>query len=118
MGLYDSTGARFATSADQSAAWATTGAKSATLIVDGGKSLTVPGGPTTFVYGAFLVGQQSTTQVQHARSSTLTTGVNAGLSAGTDPLRFATTGSGLTALPTSFTIASLAAEISYWCALA
>lgn len=104
LGVYNTAGTRLGASADQSAAWATSGFKSAAVTVDGGQSLSV-GGPGVYVFAGILVGTQSTTNLSLGRLSNTTTAfLNANLSATT--ARWASNGSGQTALPTSVTMGS------------
>ena len=62
-GLYDSTGARIAITAEQHASWNTGGRKSMLLV---GAPYTLTG---SYYYAAFLVGTQSTTALQWSESS-------------------------------------------------
>lgn len=64
LGLYDSAGARLGVTAEQHAAWATVGVKTAALAV--AAPIDLP-----FVYIALLVGTQSTTPVQFVQSNGL-----------------------------------------------
>lgn len=109
-GVYDSTGALIATTADQSTAWGTTGVKTMALTT----SVKLKTGQTYFV--ALL--SNGTTPASFVRGSA--TGVatpNALLSAAS--YRFCTNGTGLTALPASLTLSSNSASgaQTYWVAL-
>lgn len=101
-------GTLIGTSADQSAAYASTGAKTAALTPVAGQSLTIPAG--SFVYVAFLC--NATTPPTLWRAGSQNAANNIGLTAGS--YRFASIGSGLTALPASITLASAASVSAFW----
>ncbi len=103
-GLYNSSGTRIATTADQTSSWAGG---------TGAKTMALSGGPYTLAagsyYGALLsVGTTPATfQTGHATSSST---LNIGLTIG----RYLTSGSGLTSLPSSVTLASASASFRAW----
>jgi hypothetical protein len=108
VGLYDAAGTRLGVSADQSTALQTTGLKNI--------ALTAPVAVTAgYHYVAILT--NGTTQPSLLRGATSGFGVvNAGLSA--PNLRFATSGTGLTALPSTITMsATTGAQAATWVAL-
>lgn len=109
-GLYDSTGARVALTADQSSAWTSTGFKSISLT----GSYSAAAG-TYWV--ALLVGSATTAPAFARNTTTASPGLaNGNLSAAAS--RWATISTGLTALPASFTPASLtASDVAYWGAM-
>jgi hypothetical protein len=103
VGLYNAAGALLGLSADQSAAWATTGNKTVPIVAVSGQSLAnLPAG-TYFV--ALL--SNGTTPPALARSTSQAT-VNAGLAAGN--YRHATIGSALTAPPAALVLSGMAAS--------
>lgn len=53
-GLYDASGNLICKTADQATAWQSTGMKSMPLTAEAGQSLTIPGGPGVWIYGALL----------------------------------------------------------------
>ncbi|MGA4942140.1 hypothetical protein [Streptomyces cinereoruber] len=98
VGLYSSTGTLLAQSADQSASWTSTGAKSVPLA-----------SPVSVTAGYYVVGVMSngTTPPSLLRGSNASIGAgfaNIGLS--TADSRFSTHGAGLTALPSSVSMGS------------
>lgn len=109
-GLYDSAGTRLGVSADQTAAWGTSGVKTT--------ALTAPVAVSAGFYDVAFV-SNGTTPPQMPRGSSLGIGadlVNVGLTAAT--ARLTTAGAAVTALPASVVMASrtLAAR-SWWVAL-
>lgn len=109
VGLYNASGVLLATSADQSTAMASTGVKSATLI-----------SPPDLAPGVYYVGilANGTTAPVLARGSGTVSGLsNANLSPAN--YRFGTSGTTLTALPSSVTMTSLGTAITgtFWSAL-
>lgn len=111
-GLYNAAGVLLGSSADQSAAWASAGAKVMAIAPVSGQSLTnLP--PGVYYVALLSVG---TTPPQFARASGVGT-TNVNLAAGA--YRFATYGAGLTALPSPLTLTSAAsATVAWWVALA
>lgn len=109
LGLYDATGARVATTADQSTAWTTTGYKQA--------SFTVAHTPSTggFYYVAVLaVGTTAPAFSQQANASQ--TIYNANTSAGT--FKHCADGAGQTSLPSSITLGSTTSTaVNTWVAI-
>lgn len=102
VGLYSSAGSLLSGSADQSTAWTSIGAKEIALTTP----QTVTGGAGVFVWAAAL-GNGTTMPVMAAFPVNSTAAlVNIGTSAATT--RFASTGTSLTALPSSFTPSGLA----------
>jgi hypothetical protein len=109
MGLYVVSASNLqliGSTADQSTPFAGVGSKGPiSLTVQGGQSLT----QSTTVYGALLIGTQSTTPCQIERTvSGSATQINQGQTAGTTVLRAATFGTAQTSLPATAAIASLA----------
>lgn len=114
LGIFNAAGTRIGVTADQAAAWATNGDKIATVTADAGQSLAVTAG--SYVYVGILVGTQSTTNVRINRTSNAGF-VNAAMVAA-DGFREGTLGTGLTALPTSITVASLTlSSVTFWAAV-
>jgi hypothetical protein len=113
-------------STDQSTAWATLTANMsiAAVTVAAGQSLTVPGGSGSYVYVGRLVGTQSTTAVQFgSRAQNNANVANVGMvlsgggwTANALPRSF-TTGTALTALPSTVTPLSGSVGVDYWCAV-
>ena len=105
-GLYDSSGTRIATTADQTTAWGTTGAK----------TMALTGGPYTLTagvyYGALLANASTTAPTFLTGHSTSSSTLNIGLTTATS--RYLTSGSGLTSLPSSVTLASASASFRAW----
>jgi hypothetical protein len=113
MGLYTSAGTRIAVSNDMSTDFATTGDRVTTsLTVDGGQSLTF-GGPGVYVWVALVVGTQSTTALTVRQTSSATSAgqTNMGLTAAS-PFFGGNSGTGLTALPTTFTPTALSSDVA------
>lgn len=110
-GLYNSSGTLIGTSADQTAAWGSTGLKTAAL---GGGPFALTAG--TFVWVAF-VSNTGTSTPNFCRSGAVPAAVmNAGFAAAS--ARWATNGTATTALAGSITPASNAlAGVGYWAAL-
>jgi hypothetical protein len=107
VGLYSKSGTLLAVSADQSSAVTSAGAKVAPLTVEAGQSLTQTIGQDDYLWAALLVGTQSSTPFHVARLGAADTRVgNLGL-VPTDPYMSGYTGSGLTALPDTFTPTTL-----------
>lgn len=106
-GLYDSSGTRQALTADQSSNWTSTGLK--TISFTGSYSAAIGS-----FYIAILVGTATTAPAFGRNTSSGATGlINANVTGAS--LRFATISTGLTALPASFTPASLtASDVGYW----
>jgi hypothetical protein len=108
-GLYDSTGARLGQTADQAAAWISTGLK----------TMAIAGGPVTLNEGYYWVACVSTGTTIPAllRASGVGGGpINVGLSASNT--RFGTFGTSQTTLPTTITPGSIGqANNAYWAAL-
>lgn len=106
-GLYDSTGARVAVTADQSSSWTSTGVKTINFSVN---YTAAPG----FYWIGLLVGSANIAPAFARGTPTANAGlVNINLAASS--FRWATTGTGLTALPASFTPSALtASDASYW----
>lgn len=111
-GLYDSTGALVASTADQAAAWASTGVKTMALTAAAGRSLTLL--PAGIYYVALLaVGTTMPTLVRASGQAA----INAGLVAGA--YRFGTYGTAQTALPATLPLAGMGAGVvATWAALA
>jgi hypothetical protein len=106
-GIYDDQGNLIGQSADQSSNWQSTGAKEANLV----SPVDLQGGRRYYV--ALLVGA-ATTQPTFTRAGNLAS-TNAGAPA---PFRSATSGSGLTALPTSIALAGVSASVqAMWAGL-
>jgi hypothetical protein len=106
-GLYDDQGNRVAVSADQSSAWQSVGAKEITWVTPA----ELQGGRRYYV--ALLIGSAATFPT-FARAGNVAT-TNAGVGA---PFRSATTGSGLTALPASISLAGVSAALpALWAGL-
>jgi hypothetical protein len=106
-GLYDDQGNLIGVSADQSSSWQSTGAKEISLVTP----VAVQGGRRYYV--AILVGS-AVTMATFARGGNVAT-TNAGAPA---PFRASTTGSGLTALPASISLAGVAASLpAIWAGL-
>ena len=103
-GLYDSAGNRLAQTADQSAAWISTGIKAAIAFVT---PVTVLPGPLGFIYAAFLSVGTTAPSFSHALS---VASVNVGLGAG--EYRAGSIGSALTALPATLTLSTMTASTS------
>jgi hypothetical protein len=107
VGLYDSTGARLAVSADQSTAMGSGGPKVAAIT-----PVTIPPG---YYYVAFLSNSTGTVPTVSAGQGGASV-LNANLAAGTQ--RALNTGTGNTSLPASLTLTSLSANIAArWAAL-
>ncbi len=105
LGLYSKTGTRLGVSANLSSIFdeTTIGYKTATLTADAAGSLTVPGGPDEYCFGALLIGTQSTTPAAFQRAAAGSEPMaNVGLAVA-DPFRFFNLGSSLTALPATIT---------------
>jgi hypothetical protein len=73
-GIYDSDGNLWAATADQSTVWTSTGAKVMALTAQGGRSLTLPGGPGVFYWAAVI--SNGTTKPTFAASPTTPAGAN------------------------------------------
>jgi hypothetical protein len=97
VALYDDSGAQLAVSGDQSVSWSTSGIK----IVSLGTSVTLKGGRDYFI-GVLGVGSAPAALVRGSATNVVTP--NAGL--GNAVLRFATNGSGLSAMPSTLTLGS------------
>lgn len=104
VGLYNSAGSLIGFSADQTTNWQSTGDKAISLTAQSAGSLTNLAAGYCWV--AVLVGTQFTTAVQFSVHSSQPSMINSGLSA--SAYRSGTSGSGLSALPTSFTPSGLA----------
>jgi len=114
MGLYDMTGQRRGVSADQASAWATGGAKAATLTADSGQSLTISPADQ-WAYAAFVVGQQSTTNLQFFRSgSSAAPGQLLQTNATTPPARFLSKAGFAAGLPTSIDYTTCSVTSFLW----
>jgi hypothetical protein len=107
-GLYDSTGARVALTADQSAVWNSTGTKI--------MNLTAPyAAAAGYYWVALLVNAVTAPQFQRGQSAA-PNAINAGLA--TASSRYATSGAGLTALPASFVPGAVTqSAIAWWTAV-
>jgi len=107
VGLYDSSGVRQATTADQSSNWTSTGVKSISFSVNYAAA-------AGFYWLGILVGTATTAPAFARATPTSSTGlVNANL--GVSSARFATIGTGQTALPSSITPGSLVlSDVAYW----
>jgi hypothetical protein len=106
-GLYNATGTLIGSTADQAAAWAVAGQKVMTLTATATGSLTSL--PPGVYYAALLA--VGTTMPQFARAS----GVGpANANLGISGTRFATYGTGQTALPATFTLGSMGAATTAW----
>lgn len=114
LALYSKAGVLLGRSADQSAAWGSTGYKHAPLTAEAGQSLALTGGPNEFAFAAMVIGTQSTTNVSLFRGGGGNEHVvNAGL-APADGLRNLATGSALTAPPATFDPLAGANGHAYW----
>ena len=100
-GIYDAAGNLIAKTADQATAWQSGGFKSMALTAESGFSLTLPGGPGVWIYGALLANGSTAPQaiMRPSPPSAVMLAANLNLSAA-DGLRaaFSSTGS-RTALP-------------------
>jgi hypothetical protein len=117
LGVYTLSGGVFTLvgkTSDQAAAWSTgsAGPRSATLTAEAGQSLAL----TDDVWLALLIGTQATTGIQILRSGSGNATANLGLTAGTDPLRFSTVKSGLSALPATINVSdgTFATDFAGW----
>jgi hypothetical protein len=79
-GIYDSDGALWVQTADQSTAWTSTGVKVMALSAQAGKSLTLPGGPGVFYWAAVI--SNGTTKPTFAATPTKPAGTNLTANAG------------------------------------
>lgn len=104
VALFDSTGARVALSAAVTTAWQTSGYKATTFTA--GYAAAVG----TYYIG-LLIGNGSTTAPALARASSSVV-TNAGLTA--PGLRFGTSGTGQTSVPSTVTLASVTADSTAW----
>jgi hypothetical protein len=112
-GLYDSSGALIAKTADQSSAWLTTGVKVMALTAEAGKSLTpLPGGPGVWMYAVVLVNGTTAPTLRLTGSGTTSTETNTQL-VSTDGFRAATAGTALTALPSTLPATTSSASIYF-----
>jgi len=110
VGLYDSSGNLLATSADQSANWLSTGLKVTAFT----SSVSIAAG--TYHLGFLSNGATPMSLLRSMATSAQNATVNLGFSA--SAARWATTGAGLTALPTPVTMSGRAASFgSAWAAL-
>lgn len=116
FGIYNAAGTRLGVTADQSAALATATNKLFAVTQDSGQSLTVGGVDGDFVYGAILIGTQSTTALTIGRTPASTGNMSIGYTAA--PYRAGTLLSGQTSLPTSITPANMAVGQGYMMGLA
>jgi hypothetical protein len=110
IGLYDATGTRQAVSADQSAAWVSSGLKTV--------AMTTPYSAAAGTYFVALLCNGTTPMGPARTNSSGAIIANAGLTAAT--FRFGIAASGQTALPASFTPSSMTSgtgAIGYWCAI-
>lgn len=108
VGLYDSSGTRLALSADQTTAFGSTGFK--TIALTAAQTLAVGS-----YYVAVLTGGTTPPKLLRGHSFSAS-GLNANLTGGTG--RFLTSGTGLTALPTSVTLSSASTDfVARWAAL-
>ncbi len=98
-GLYDNTGAKIGVTADQSVAWTSTGLK--TMALAGGPFA----GSWPWVYVAIITNGTTNPQFTRAAGAVLGTAI-VNFNAVTSDIPFATSGSGLTALPASFAYSS------------
>jgi hypothetical protein len=108
LGLYDSTGTLRGQTADQTTAWGTSGYKTAALT-----------SPYAAAAGVYYVGilAKGTTTPAFARTQILDSGLYNGTATGAG-LRFASSGSALTALPGSVTLSGIAASANtFWAGL-
>lgn len=106
--LYDTAGNRVAVSADQTTAWGAAGLKTT--------AMTTPyAAPAGFIYAALLFNGSGMPNL--GRFGTASAFNNAGLSAAN--LRFASTASGQTSMPTTITMANLVDDTTaaLWCAV-
>jgi hypothetical protein len=114
IGVYSRTGTLLGKTAAQDTPVQSTGNKTAALTAEAGQSLAITGGANEYVWGAVLIGTQSTVAVVLrgvGGGSALT--LNAGLSA-SSPFYSGSIGTGQTALPASFTTTSLTPAAGYW----
>ena len=102
FGVYDPTGTRLATTADQSSAVTTATSKSPALTVDSGKSLTITGGQDIYVYVGVIAATLTSTAFTMPRGSGTGTVANMGFTGTTGPFRFGVQANSQTVLPTSF----------------
>lgn len=100
--------------ADQVAAMsgASAAPASATLTAEAGQSLALDGSKR--VWGAFLIGTQGSTAFQMVRAAAGNNNVNAGMTAGTDPLRSCKSGTGQSALPATIAVSGLTTDLPVW----
>jgi hypothetical protein len=112
LGVYNAAGTLIGKTADQSAAWTTTGFKNPAVTAEAGQSLAITGGPDAFVFVAILVGA-ATTIPAFLRGSGTGAFANLNLAAA-DGYRYGTSGSGLTALTSTITPTALGLAIAYW----
>jgi hypothetical protein len=111
--VFNAAGTRLGLSADISVSLRTTGLKTVPVVLDGGQSLAVTRGD--FVYVAQLVGTAGATPSQPRRSTSAfnTTAPNQGAAAAL--YRAAQAGAGLSAIPTTVTVASWTSSSNfYW----
>lgn len=111
-GLYNAAGTLIATTADQATAWVSTGTKTMTLTAVSGQSLTLLP-PGNYYIALLAVGTTMPTLIRASGQPALNIGLTAGA------YRYCTYGSGLTALPTTLTMASqISGSIATWAAVA
>jgi len=114
MGLFDMAGQRRGVSADQSGAWATGGTKAPALTPDSGQSLTISAADQ-WAYGAFVVGQQATTNVQMFRSgSSASPGGLLQTGSTSPPARFLSKTGFAAGLPTSIDFTTCSVSSFLW----
>ncbi len=99
-GIYNASGALIAKTADQATAWQSTGMKTAALTAEAGQSLTLPGGPGVWIYGAILSNGTTQPSPMMPPTQSIAAALNHKLAA-TDGWRGAFGGGALTALPST-----------------
>lgn len=112
-GIYDSSGNLVAATGDQSTAWSSTGIKTMELV--GGPYSVSGGGPTGFIYVAYLFNGTTGPTIPRG-TPTSAVGNNFGLPVGS--YRTASILSGRTSLPSSLTLSNQAGHaVTYWAAV-
>lgn len=125
LAIFSKTGTRLGVTSNLASYWgdAVNGWKFSTLTADATDSLTVEGGPDEYVYGAYLIGTQSTTALTVGADAQqdgkvanvgLLTAAGTAFASGKVPQSFTTSDSGLTAMPTSITMASVLPTAKIW----
>jgi hypothetical protein len=116
IAVYNSAGTQLGVSGSLVSAFQTPGYATAAITVNGGQSLTVAGGPNTYIWVGLLVGTQYTTALQ-LRGFGVNSGIPVNLGLTGTNMRSGSEGSGLSALPNSFTPGSLVSGALVWLGL-